>query len=78
MPRNLVKTRKLVNLESFHKYNTNLKLYLNIDINTNTSKPVYKYHSKELENYICTTEYSLMGKMSLPFIDSDLLYTGTL
>ena len=36
MPRNLVKTRKLVNLESFHKYNTNLKLYLIIDINTNS------------------------------------------
>ena len=54
-----------------------------------TVKPVYKGHSKEPENVafisscpLCTgydyMHYSLMGKMRLPFIDSDLLYRGAL
>jgi hypothetical protein len=55
-----------------------------------TVKPVYKGHSGEPENmtfmsscYIqvkikCTTLYSLMGKMRLSFIDSDLLCRGAL
>jgi hypothetical protein len=54
---------------------------------TYTVKPVYKGHSREPaivpfmssfplytgNNYM---HYSLMGKMRLPFIDSDLLYRG--
>jgi len=58
-------------------------------ITLSTVNPVYKCHSKEPENVAvmsschlyagynyCTI--SLMGKMRLPFIDSDLLYSGAL
>ena len=49
----------------------------------------YKNHSREPENVAFMSSlpfiyrynyihYSLMGKMRLPFIDSDLLYRGTL
>jgi hypothetical protein len=47
----------------------------------NTVKPVYKGHSKEPENVpfiygLNYIHYSLMGKIILPFIDSNLLYRG--
>ena len=52
-------------------------------------KPVYKGHSREPENVAFMSSstlytgkyyvhYSLMGKMRLPFIDSDLLYRDAL
>ena len=55
-----------------------------------TVKPVYKGHSMEPENvaFVCEQlffidrlklyNYSLMGKIRLPFIDSDLLYTSAI
>ena len=65
-----------------------LRLYLTC-IQRNTVKPVYRGHSREPENvdfisscplYIGYNymQYSLIGKMRLPFIDSDLLYRGAL
>ena len=68
-------------------------LYINLTNtifnNTCTVKPVYKGHSRESENMsfmsscpLYTGQYympcSLMGKMRLPFIDSDLLFRGDL
>ena len=46
-------------------------------------KPVYKGHSRETENVsfiyrLKYMHYSLMGKIILSFIDSDLLYRGAL
>jgi hypothetical protein len=55
-----------------------------------TVKPVYKGHSREPENVPFMSScplyrlkwlymhYSLIGKMRLPFIDSDLLYGSAL
>ena len=54
-----------------------------------TVKPVNKGHSRESENVAFISgcplytgqnymQYSLMGKIRLPFIDSDLLYRGAL
>ena len=54
-----------------------------------TVRPVYKGHSREPGNVVFISScplytglnnihYSLMGKMKLPFIDSDVLYRGAL
>ena len=53
----------------------------------NTAKLVFRGHSRELENVAFMNscplytgqnyiQYSLMGKMRMSFIDSDLLYRG--
>jgi len=62
--------------------------FLTLQEKPNTVKPVYKGQSREPENVSFMSscplytgnymQYSLMGKMRLPFIDSDLLYRGAL
>ena len=58
-------------------------------MNRSSVKPVYKGHSREPENVAFMSSYSLytgknymhyslMGKLRLPFIKSDLLYRGAL
>ena len=61
------------------------KFFVNFEI----VKPVYRGHSRELENVAFMNscplytgqnyiQYSLIGKMRTSFIDSDLLYRGVL
>jgi hypothetical protein len=57
-------------------------LFLSTNTYTCTVKPVYKRHSREPEHVPFISRLKLcallIGKIRLPFIDSDLLYRGAL